>query len=108
MTIELDSTLAQAEVLFVSFSQIVADIDRRQAERDAAAASSLGQEGLRRRPGAVPSGSGSGSGSSSKSEGTKSTESLSNVDMPEISEYLRELLDSGDKKQRTILGPSNS
>lgn len=32
MTIELDSTLAQAEVLFLSFSQLVADIDRRKAE----------------------------------------------------------------------------
>lgn len=32
MTIELDSTLAQAEVLFLSFAQLVADIDRRQAE----------------------------------------------------------------------------
>ncbi|CAE6491467.1 unnamed protein product [Rhizoctonia solani] len=33
MTIELDSTLAQAEVLFLSFQQIVVDIDRRQAEQ---------------------------------------------------------------------------
>ncbi|KAG6879524.1 hypothetical protein C0992_001857 [Termitomyces sp. T32_za158] len=32
MTIELDTTLAQAEVLFLSFSQLVADIDRRKAE----------------------------------------------------------------------------
>lgn len=32
MTIELDTTLAQAEVLFLSFSQIVEDIDRRAAE----------------------------------------------------------------------------
>lgn len=32
MTIELDSTLAQAEVLFLSFRQMVQDIDRRQAE----------------------------------------------------------------------------
>lgn len=104
MTIELDSTLAQAEVLFLSFSQIVGDIDRRQAEKEAAVASSSGQEGLRRRPVAVPT----GSGSSSKSDGAKSSESLSNVDMPEISEYLRELLDSGDKKQRTIPDPSNS
>jgi hypothetical protein len=32
MTIELDTTLAQAEVLFLSFSQVVADIDRRRAE----------------------------------------------------------------------------
>jgi len=32
MTIDLDSTLAQAEVLFLSFFQIVADIDKRRAE----------------------------------------------------------------------------
>lgn len=32
MTIELDTTLAQAEVLFLSFAQLVADIDHRQAE----------------------------------------------------------------------------
>ena len=35
MTIELDSTLAQAEVLFLSFAQLVTDIDRRQAEAPA-------------------------------------------------------------------------
>ncbi|TFK29882.1 RabGAP/TBC [Coprinopsis marcescibilis] len=33
MTIELDSTLAQAEVLFLSFSQLVADIDKKRAEQ---------------------------------------------------------------------------
>jgi TBC1 domain family member 15 len=32
MTIDLDSTLAQAEVLFLSFAQLVADIDRRKAD----------------------------------------------------------------------------
>lgn len=32
MTIELDSTLAQAEVLFLSFAQLVADFDRRKNE----------------------------------------------------------------------------
>ncbi|TRM58625.1 rab-GTPase-TBC domain-containing protein [Schizophyllum amplum] len=32
MTIELDTTLAQAEVLFLSFAQLIADIDRRKAE----------------------------------------------------------------------------
>ena len=32
MTIELDTTLAQAEVLFLSFQQLVCDIDRRRAE----------------------------------------------------------------------------
>lgn len=35
MTIELDTTLAQAEVLFLSFAQLVADIDRRRAEEGA-------------------------------------------------------------------------
>lgn len=44
MTIELDTTLAQAEVLFLSFSQIVADIDRRKAEH-----ASNNTNGLRRR-----------------------------------------------------------
>ncbi|KAH9951881.1 rab-GTPase-TBC domain-containing protein [Amylocystis lapponica] len=32
MTIELDTTLAQAEVLFLSFAQLVADMDRREAD----------------------------------------------------------------------------
>jgi len=32
MTIELETTLAQAEVLFLSFAQLVADIDKRKAE----------------------------------------------------------------------------
>ena len=35
MTIELDTTLAQAEVLFLSFAQLVADYDRRHAEAQA-------------------------------------------------------------------------
>lgn len=43
MTIELDTTLAQAEVLFLSFAQIVADIDRRKAEEGE------GSAGLRHR-----------------------------------------------------------
>jgi hypothetical protein len=33
MTIELDTTLNQAEVLFLSFAQTIADIDRRKAEQ---------------------------------------------------------------------------
>lgn len=45
MSIELDSTLAQAEVLFLSFKQIVHDIDRRQAEL----LDPTGLSGLRRR-----------------------------------------------------------
>jgi len=63
MTIELDSTLAQAEVLYLSFAQLVGDIDRRQAEDKL--------EGLRRRAGT----------------GNTQTQSL-----PLISENLRELL----------------
>jgi len=39
MTVELDSTLAQAEVLFLSFAQLVADIVRRRAEEDVPASS---------------------------------------------------------------------
>lgn len=42
MTIELDSTLAQAEVLFLSYAQLVADIDRRRAEAGSQSSSSSG------------------------------------------------------------------
>ncbi|PFH54408.1 hypothetical protein AMATHDRAFT_186423 [Amanita thiersii Skay4041] len=45
MTIELDTTLSQAEVLFLSFSQLVADIDRRIGDARTASNTS----GLRRR-----------------------------------------------------------
>ncbi|KAF8628407.1 hypothetical protein AX15_003930 [Amanita polypyramis BW_CC] len=41
MTIELDTTLAQAEVLFLSFSQSVADIDRRVEETRRSSGSNL-------------------------------------------------------------------
>ncbi|KAF9532912.1 rab-GTPase-TBC domain-containing protein [Crepidotus variabilis] len=47
MTIELDTTLAQAEVLYLSFAQIVADIDRRKAEQESSGPSS--SNNLRRR-----------------------------------------------------------
>lgn len=89
MTIELDSTLAQAEVLFLSFAQIVSDIDRRKAVQDAATAAG---EGLRRRN--VPSTSGNGSPAGSGAS-TPGKDALTDVEMPEISEYLRELLDNG-------------
>ena len=67
MTIELDTTLAQAEVLFLSFQQLVADMDRRRIEQNASAT-----EGLRHRK-----------------AGTTSTPEVS---FPELSEELRELL----------------
>ncbi|OBZ75069.1 GTPase-activating protein gyp7 [Grifola frondosa] len=43
MTIELDTTLAQAELLFLSFAQLVADIDRREAESGTSGANSVRQ-----------------------------------------------------------------
>ena len=70
MTIELDSTLAQAEVLYLSFAQLVADIDRRQAED---APDKI--EGLRRR-------------------GGKRNEQF--LSLPLISDNLRELLGRND------------
>ncbi|KAF7304783.1 hypothetical protein MKEN_01192400 [Mycena kentingensis (nom. inval.)] len=45
MTIELDTTLAQAEVLFLSFTQLVADMDRRRAENSPPSASGLRHRG---------------------------------------------------------------
>ena len=78
MTIELDSTLAQAEVLFLSFSQLIADIDRREAEEGSSRTTSLRQ----RRAGST-------SGPSTDAQAkTKSKR-------PIISEELRDLLQAG-------------
>ena len=71
MTIELDTTLAQAEVLFLSFAQLLADIDRRQAEKSSTI------NDLRRR----------GSKSSRKPE--------VNAPIPMLSDNLRDLLTAG-------------
>ncbi|KIK59737.1 hypothetical protein GYMLUDRAFT_44173 [Collybiopsis luxurians FD-317 M1] len=71
MTIELDSTLAQAEVLFLSFAQLVADIDRRQAEQ-----SSSKEQELRFR-------------------GSSPSSSLQTTKLPVLSENLRDLLKAG-------------
>ncbi|TFK42640.1 rab-GTPase-TBC domain-containing protein [Crucibulum laeve] len=72
MTIELDTTLAQAEVLFLSFAQVVADIDRRKAEEDRST-----ESGLRRR-------------------GTASTGLPgANISMVKLSDELRDLLKTG-------------
>ncbi|KAJ7774736.1 rab-GTPase-TBC domain-containing protein [Mycena metata] len=73
MTIELDSTLAQAEVLFLSFAQLVADIDRRRADEQAPSTS-----GLRRR--------------GTAQESAPAETSLS---MPVLSDNLRDLLKAG-------------
>jgi hypothetical protein len=76
MTIELDSTLAQAEVLFLSFAQLVADIDRRRAEEGIPTSSA---NTLRHR------GSASGGAVESKVQMT----------LPILSENLRDLLNAG-------------
>ncbi|THH13431.1 hypothetical protein EW146_g6779 [Bondarzewia mesenterica] len=73
MTIELDTTLAQAEVLFLSFAQLVADMDRRRVE----ASSGSGSEGLRRR--AV----------------SHSAAAAAKLAIPELSQDLRDLLKAG-------------
>jgi len=97
MTIELDSTVAQAEVLFLSFLQIVADIDRRQAERDSASPlGPLSVANLRRR--AVP-GRAATNPSSPRSSGDRA---ISDVTLPIISDYLRELLDSQHSSRATV------
>jgi hypothetical protein len=67
MSIELDTTLAQAEVLFLSFQQLVADMDRRRVEQHSTAG-----DGLRHR------------------KGSKAL--VPQVAYPELSEELRELL----------------
>jgi hypothetical protein len=67
MTIELDTTLAQAEVLFLSFQQLVADMDRRRTEQQSSAV-----DGLRHRKG--------------------SAALVPQVAYPELSAELRELL----------------
>jgi len=74
MTIELDSTLAQAEVLFLSFSQIVADIDRRKNEQESSRRMSAGNSNLRNRA------------------STKSKTVTPNFSAAQISDELRELL----------------
>uniref|UniRef100_A0A0W0FU65 Rab-GAP TBC domain-containing protein n=1 Tax=Moniliophthora roreri TaxID=221103 RepID=A0A0W0FU65_MONRR len=73
MTIELDTTLAQAEVLFLSFAQLIADIDRRQAEEPSA-----DRNGVWRRR-----------------NDSKGSDTPSAVNVPTVSENLRELLETG-------------
>jgi len=80
MTIELDTTLAQAEVLFLSFSQLVADIDRRRAEGEPI---QLPTSGLRNRK--------EGQGGQG-AEPQRGSSSLPAAVLPTLSEELRELL----------------
>jgi len=80
MAIELDTTLAQAEVLFLSFSQLVADIDRRRAEGEPI---QLPTSGLRHR------GGGQGGQDSDPPRGSSSFPAAV---LPTLSEELRELL----------------
>ncbi|KAG8754030.1 GTPase activating protein [Serendipita sp. 396] len=79
MTIELDSTLAQAEVLFLSFRQMVQDVDRRQAEL-------LDPSGLRQRRGDAATASTEGTEAESVMGGLKK--------LPHIAQDLRNLIKS--------------
>ncbi|KAL7413775.1 rab-GTPase-TBC domain-containing protein [Mrakia frigida] len=86
--IELESTIAQAEVLFLSFKALVADVDRRQAARDAAKIT----EGLHRRK---PTGGGGASTppvASSSSTPPTELDRLEVPNLPLISQNLRDLL----------------
>ena len=80
MTIELDTTLAQAEVLFLSFSQLVADIDRRRAEGEPI---QLPTGGLRNRK---------QSQGGQSSDSPRGSSSFPAAILPTLSEELRELL----------------
>jgi hypothetical protein len=74
MTIELNTTIAQAEVLFLSFAQLMADVDRRKAEELATSKASA----MRRRR-----------------TGTSDDPGLTNPSVPTLSDNLKELLDNG-------------
>jgi hypothetical protein len=80
MTIELDSTLAQAEVLYLSFRQLIQDLDRRQSEL-------LDPSGMRRRRQST-SAEGEGSTTDAAVAGLKK--------LPHISDNLRALLKSDE------------
>ena len=79
MTIELDSTLAQAEVLFLSFAQLVEDMDRRRAT---SAVPGNGDGSLLRRRKPIPG----------QAQGEHAVEAIG---IPDLSEELRDLLKSG-------------
>jgi len=81
MTIELDSTLAQAEVLFLSFAQLVSDLDQRKAEAE----HQLQHQELRRRK-------------ATNDESTGSPEPKGE-ELPTLSPYLRDLLHVGRKHE---------
>jgi len=76
MTIELETTLAQAEVLFLSFAQLVADIDKRKAEEVSA---SSRMPGLHHRNSATP-------------PSTCTTPQMKQTDTLKLSDDLRKLL----------------
>lgn len=95
MTIELDSTLAQAEVLFLSFTQLIADVDRRRAEANSDAGPLANMEVRRRaghQRGASKGGEARGDDAGSTTTATASAATVLASNLPTISENLRELL----------------
>ena len=91
MTIELDTTLAQAEVLFLSFQQLVSDIDRRRAE---SAPGPVVAELRRRGSGKSPAQTASPNINGNREEG--SSANRVSVSLPLISDNLREMLVNGN------------
>ncbi|WVR08757.1 hypothetical protein IAU60_005815 [Kwoniella sp. DSM 27419] len=86
-TIDLDTTLAQAEVLFLSFRALVEDVDKEEASRSESSSSRMGSssEGLSHRRAA------SEASSSAKGKG-KEVEPKADKEKKVISEDLRDLL----------------
>ncbi|WWD20868.1 hypothetical protein CI109_105345 [Kwoniella shandongensis] len=72
-TIDLDTTLAQAEVLFLSFRSLVEDLDKESA------ASEEGKEGLRRRKG-----SSAGAGEGGDEDGQKKERKVISSDLRDL------------------------
>ena len=94
MTIELDTTLAQAEVLFLSFQQLIADIDRRRAENDIPSAEDAQRLRKRRARASGSNATASGGDEEAKEESGASTARKATVALPTITSNLRELLEA--------------
>jgi hypothetical protein len=90
--IDLSSTLAQAEVLYKSFHALVEDVDRRQAERNAAREAGLRNRGRRVGEASSTAGAASPTGGRRSSGVRAELDGLDVPNLPLISDDLRSLL----------------
>lgn len=102
MTIELDTTLAQAEVLFLSFAQLIADIDRRKAEEVSSSSSNLRRRALQRKMSGTDENAGAEtqeeektSEAANKRRDSDAATKVPTMALPDISDNLRDLLKAG-------------